>query len=1379
MKRLIFSALLLCILSLISLNGNILSLSRVFEKGAGILDRDGDGHADAVALTIILPDNPILEEIAIAGDIAARANFETLSVDFTRVITESQITDTTNLDNFIIIGSRLRLIKTWEQEGKFSMPVLLKHQGIVQLITSDGSSGIILLAGSSEAFLKTGRAFFMRWPFLWEIWGREEGATYGKVEQDLMDFLEGAGIEFPPPIISSIFYEFPNIQTPYDSVKKLRFNFGEIKELTLDMTFPSDAILEKTVESLENLARQHRKGDLTDILTYPGCAQINLKIQGPTKESQVTVRRMGYPKRMLTPSYKSVSRPRIPKGNFDLLTMLSVSGLYSDSDRDLIPDTINTSIIISPEASTIASADLASRLTLHSAGASFPLVFTQGEIEDDGLLRNPLIVGQGRLSEKLIKTGKLKTQGMEPGWGVVTVIPSAFNPSNAVTFLGADRDGLNDTLRYFSRTFPYFENYGEGNPKIDDIPEMLGDFLDGKRGGAEAFFMLELEKLTSTLKDKTIESISVDVYIPKKNPKFSDWISQNLKQKLAVKQPRVNAYSVKDSKIVFQKNEEFPWEGDDVFNLIRNRASTLKKAEPPLKISIGVSESPQVRKLLSDRIEKLLLDSGIKKFELEVLSSYKQGFFWLTERVASALRGKRINRLQIRFAEEKEDFQTPKRFYSEPFRWLQELYPVDDILSKKLGIPIENIEFEVKQEPAPTYEIRAFNDRNTLIFKDTFNVTTREMEYLSILPEWGNVKLTTGWLQIKSGESTVLDIAIPSDLEIFWEYYQDEILSSVNSHILNKTGDKPTFDKQPYFKRLMVEMWFSEPDYKIGLDEEIISSLESMHDELYFDTLDYLRGITKVVLKDEPEQEDTSRYSAPGNILPLIHPSTEGKSGKVKVVFEDWQSKDPQLIIKYKTRGEKEQTQKISFKKPKVKEISIPSFVYNGPQERIEKLDVLLHFAEEKEYIKLIDLISAYRDLNANEVLPPLFVAPKLDSVNLILKHEDLDKEEPLKAFWEVSESQSSPVPVSKPGAAIVPTTDIISPDMCLELVEKIKNLGVLKSYIGGTSFEGRTIPVLEAFSPKKQYVSLPRLITLKPTLYLSGRQHANEVSATNYILRFAEYLSTDKNIQEYMKKMNFILHPMENPDGAALAFALQKITPFHSLHAGRYSSLGIDVGYQVGSNTPILPEAKVRKYLNDKWLPDIYLNLHGYPSHEWVQQFSNYSPYLFRDYWIPRGWFAYFRGLSLPIYRAYSEEARELRETIVEEMNTNTEIKASNTKMYDRYFRWASRWQPHMNNLELSDGLNLYSKRRSSRESTLSGRRRVTFVEETPELMDETAQGEWLDFLVNQGLTYIMAHVKYLDRVTFPISRIEEEIRERISIRLVRARPGDSPPKK
>ncbi len=57
--------------------------------------------------------------------------------------------------------------------------------------------------------------------------------------------------------------------------------------------------------------------------------------------------------------------------------------------------------------------------------------------------------------------------------------------------------------------------------------------------------------------------------------------------------------------------------------------------------------------------------------------------------------------------------------------------------------------------------------------------------------------------------------------------------------------------------------------------------------------------------------------------------------------------------------------------------------------------------------------------------------------------------------------------------------------------------------------------------------MSLAKLTALKPTIFITGRQHANEVSSTSHILRLAELLVTDPTYQAILKKVNVILHPV------------------------------------------------------------------------------------------------------------------------------------------------------------------------------------------------------------------------------------------------------------
>ncbi len=1376
MRKKILGIICLALFFSFGFGNDINSLSDVFTPGKGLLDKDGDGFPDGIGLYLIIPEDASAYEVISASDIAARANLESLVVDMDLLSRKASPVFDKRADSCpVIISHNLSWIKKSVPGLKELPDGIPSHQGLILISPSKFGKVILVAAGSEETLLKTSRAFFLRWPYLWDIWGREQGATYPKVKKDIKTYLESLGIDRPQINIISALYEFPEKESSYETINRLEFNQDQIKTLTVDLVLENTNDMNKAYEALQDLTVSHKRGLEIGVLSYPGCAELRLRIKTQKDSRMLKIPRVGYPKRILTPSYKSPVKIKVKENDFDLIDMLSLSGIYSDKNQDRIPDDINTFLIVPEKGSLREIASLSSRLTLHTAGASFPLTYLDSEIEKPEEVPNPIIIGkENSLYKELVKTGKLIETECKPGTAAAYRVFQAFNKSNAVVLSGSDENSLAGLIDYLSRVYPYFDAYEPGRLKLQDIPSALEEFFDGKRGSTEGSFLYKLKNITKKLNQKKIKTLSVDLCLPEKNKDYEKFIKQYLKDNMAAEDISIQSFSFEDSQTVFQMEKTFDWEVDDIFHRLEKFISSGQWSGRSLSISIGVSESPEIRKKIKKSIKETLEKNEINDFRIDVLSSYKQGFFWLKEKVIPSLRSENTDHIVIQFSRCADDLKQLKRFYTDPYRWLQELYPIDDIISEETGIPIDKIIFEIKDEKSPTYVITAYDDKKKEIFTDQFSPRVKKTSYLNVLPEWGTVTRTTGWLQIRDKEKVVLDVPINSDLERFWDFYQSEVLPSVYDFILKKTDNKPSFEKQPYFKRLLIEMWLSEPDYRLGLDQEIISSLEAMHDEIYFDTLDFLRGITDIQTEETDLPEDSSRYSAPGNVLPLIHPSTEGKKPRVSILFQDRRAPSPFMAVNWSDASGSTSKERIEFDPVEVKKLMASALLYDSEKNRIGNLIIEAEIEKEEPYLELIEIIDSLRELTDQGILPLSFHFPNLNQLTLKIKHKDIFKEETFPVSYDDPEGWTKK---EKKAADhdIVPTQEIISPEMCLDIVDRLSGFESIHSYIGGRSYEGKKIPVIEIHTPADPYTSVPRLITFKPTLYCNGRQHANEVCSTNYILKFAELVAKNNDYRSLLKKINFVFHPIENPDGAELAYRLQKLTPFHSLHAGRYSTLGIDVGHQINADHPILPEAKVRKNLYDRWLPDIHLNLHGYPSHEWVQPFSDYTPFLFRDYWIPRGWFVYYRTVSLPIYEKWKRAGEALKKYIIEGLHSPENIRRSNKSLYDRYFRWAARWNPHMNSLEIQGGVNIYSKRQSSTESKLTERKKITFAEETPELMDETAQGKWLDFLVEQGLAYIKAHALYLSESTFPISRIEEEVKDKICIQFIRSRPGES----
>jgi len=92
-----------------------------------------------------------------------------------------------------------------------------------------------------------------------------------------------------------------------------------------------------------------------------------------------------------------------------------------------------------------------------------------------------------------------------------------------------------------------------------------------------------------------------------------------------------------------------------------------------------VSEGPEVRRDLKKQIEALLPKSS----QVTMLCSYKPGVSWLMDDIAPQIKGKAAS-LKIEF-KKNEDSTGTRSMYSKA-RWIQELYPVDEMLAKELAI---------------------------------------------------------------------------------------------------------------------------------------------------------------------------------------------------------------------------------------------------------------------------------------------------------------------------------------------------------------------------------------------------------------------------------------------------------------------------------------------------------------------------------------------------------------------------------------------------------------------------------------------------------------------------------------------------------------------
>ena len=598
------------------------------------------------------------------------------------------------------------------------------------------------------------------------------------------------------------------------------------------------------------------------------------------------------------------------------------------------------------------------------------------------------------------------------------------------------------------------------------------------------------------------------------------------------------------------------------------------------------------------------------------------------------------------------------------------------------------------------------------------------------------------------------------------------------------TETRPMPDKQPFHRDLDVEVWMSEPDFRIGVDEEMISSLESLHEDLYFVTLDFFDALGRTTVR--------RRLAGPGKIYPIIHPNQPGKPGKVRILYAGNASTKPKLDVSYKEKGIEKPT-RVSRDLGRI-EASAPSIVRAVVgADRVTELEFQVEARDDTEAARAADALDGLARLQEAGLYRTDLSYDRVDRLAIGIGLKEVHTRRVI-ANTGAARPSNVRTAAERPKGPLVVWDHVISPEESEELVGRLAAFPEVKAYKAGRSYRGRDISVMEIALPTaSELVSVAKLTTLKPTILVTGRQHANEVSSTSHILKLSELLVTDPSYKEILKRVNVIMHPVENPDGAAMAYELQKLTPTHMLHAGRYSALGMDVGSQVGQADPLLPESLVRGNLWQEWLPDIYLNPHGYPSHEWVQQFGGYVPPGFRSYWTTRGWYTSVGGLRDPRYPTHMDAVANLREAIVREINSNPDVRDMNLRHQDRYRRWAFGFSPSVYNQEIYRDTAIYygdpetGEPRGSRRAgagrgggaggggraAMSAWPQVTFVSGGTEAPDETAQGDWLNLVTKPGFSYLMAHVKYLRDGRYQVERIAEEgQRDSTSVTLLRVRP-------
>ena len=281
----------------------------------------------------------------------------------------------------------------------------------------------------------------------------------------------------------------------------------------------------------------------------------------------------------------------------------------------------------------------------------------------------------------------------------------------------------------------------------------------------------------------------------------------------------------------------------------------------------------------------------------------------------------------------------------------------------------------------------------------------------------------------------------------------------------------------------------------------------------------------------------------------------------------------------------------------------------------------------------------------------------------------------------------------------------------------------------------GYAIDVIRPLHPGQTHSSRLKLTQQKPTCLIIARHHANEVSSTTAVLDLARDLATDPAYRSLLERVNVVILPMANPDGAAFHYRLMAEHPRWKHHAARFNAAGKEFSVDTFNPATLFGEAQFRMTLWSAWLPDGIVDNHGVPSHEWCQPFAGYNspPRFVVSYHVVQamlyGIVSYLDSAQQPMQR---EAAIALRQAVSDAVAQTPWLHARNQYWLDRYHTYGHRWAPEISPLQThSDMLFFFGGHAQTdqrgRNSFAARFPSITLFDWVTEVPDETAQGDYL----------------------------------------------------
>ena len=715
-------------------------LADPFAAGWMLSDTNGDEIVDFISGKVVLPAHPTAPQNAAAADLAARLGYATTG--FTPPVVIAAGEDRSDGPR-IYVGRDSVPSKYSEMVAGYS-DRLLPTEGGVFAVADD----VVVLGRDDAALLAAAEAYAARAPYIWRPSG-EKIAAIGRACD-------------PGAQISGITY--------------LKGKAG-INRAFINCT--SDV----TQSRLEEALKAGALASVHELVAMANGATVSAARSGelPAIPAAPPAAGAGAPPDAAAGGDGEGAGP----ARLDLATLYTMRGLFRGTARMPIPSNLDGQLYVPAGAAGIAMANLAARMGLETTGITLPLATPASnaaarDVRSKSVVETSSELGREAERKLLAEDTAGKSEpALSPGEGELHIVDKAFGRQPAVLVRG-DEAGTGAALGMLSEHFPNLWETGKEHESLEEIRYDLHRFFSLRSpAGQAAFGLYRLGRWADEAKNSgPVHDVEVKLFTDIADPKLGELARSMVETRLGASAVKVTAgslhagtqcceklpalhyqepgYVYQQGAPAFQEDLTIPWEGKRLLDAVRSALPKLKPGEP-VKLLARVSEGPQQRQRLRGQLIEMLQRAGAKTSQVQVLCAYKQGVSWLMDDIAPQLKGKPVGALKIEFRKNAD--ATGMRAMFSPARWVHELYPVDEMLAKELGIPLDKItmaQIEGAAKP-PTYRVHAYDKSGKEMLAREFTVTTVEQPYNGVMPEYEKVEVDTGWVRMESGATAILD----------------------------------------------------------------------------------------------------------------------------------------------------------------------------------------------------------------------------------------------------------------------------------------------------------------------------------------------------------------------------------------------------------------------------------------------------------------------------------------------------------------------------------------------------------------------------------------------------------------------------------------------